>query len=118
MERLMRNVMRSEHARALRVRQTPRVMYLQWQRPQRVGVVRVGDVTVTDKGEAYYGSQGRIFRCISQQDLEKLEHLEEELHALQHKRQQMLKRVWKQSRELEPDELTQMGAETWEDEKR
>ena len=109
--RLVRDMSREFDDRHRRERQTPRVLYEARHRPQRIGVVHVGVLTIGSDGGLLYANGIPGVRAIADKDLAEIELLEEQMANLEQRRDALLKRIWKRSRELSLDEVAARGAE-------
>lgn len=112
MKNLIAQIGKELAARDKRVDRTPELLYEAWPRPQRIGLVRAGRVSITNRGIMY----ARIIpapRALLERDRVMI-HAAEEAVARAHRHLlAQLKRAWKRARPLTIDELVAVGAEDY-----
>jgi len=112
MENILNDVMADMKARHRRVDSTPEALYASWPRPLRVGIVRVGRITISNSG-ILYGHTIRQdgVREIPTKDTIKIAQANADVIAANKRLDAVLKKAYQRARALTMDELVALGAE-------
>jgi len=104
-------------ARRSRVDTTPEALYQSWPRPLRVGMVRIGNIKVSQDSQGrttiYYaqGTREGTIREIPPKDQQAIDDAWNEVKAARRKVDAVMKRAYKRARPYTAEELVRLGAE-------